>query len=315
MIMPKTSYNSLNNQLIPLSIQKVINLHIKTQTTERYISREFTMLKSIKGIIDVAKYLDILGQPYRLTEGRLVYIKSGSAKIKIDLRDIEFYSEQFIIVSAGTVIQLTEISSDFDICIMAFPNDLMSDIPQNELLQEYIIGRLFIQLDLKEDDINRITQMLNLIWAISNDTPFVAEQLKYLILVLFYQLNIIRSREQKIILDKKTSRQEDIFNSFIKMLNESSFINRNVSYYADQLFIVPRYFSSVIKQVSGKNASQWINEAVVQEAKLMLNHTNKLIYQIADELNFPSSTFFCKFFKRMTGLTPEEYRSKKGINK
>lgn len=311
----KTSYNnSSNNQLLPLSIQKVINLNLETQTAERYISREFTMLKSINGIIDVAKCLDIEGQPYRLTEGRLVYVKSGSAKIKIDLRDIEFYSDQFIIASAGTVIQLIEVSPDFDICIIAFPDDLMSDICQSELLQEYIRGRLFVQLDLKEDDINRITQMLNLIWAISNDTPFIVEQIKYLILVLFYQLNMIRNREQKIMTDKKTSRQEDIFNSFMKMLNESLVTNRNVSYYADQLFIVPRYFSSVIKQVSGKNASQWINEAVVQESKLMLNHTNKLIYQIADELNFPSSTFFCKFFKRMTGLTPEEYRSKRNIN-
>lgn len=311
MTMSVTSYNKLNNKLLPLSIQKVINLNVETQTSERYISSEFAMLKSIEGIIDVTKYLDLVGQPYRLTEGRLVYVKSGSAKIKIDLRDIEFYSKQFIIASAGTVIQLTEVSSDFDICIMAFPNDLMSDIPQSELLQEYIRGRLFIQLDLKEDDVNRITQILNLIWTISNDTPFIAEQLKYLILVLFYQLSIIRNRMPPIISDKKTLRQKEIFNSFIKMLNEDPVINRNISYYADRLFIVPRYLSSVIKQVSGKNASQWINEAVIQESKLMLSHTNKLIYQIADELNFPSSTFFCKFFKRITGLTPEEYRSKR----
>lgn len=56
----------------------------------------------------------------------------------------------------------------------------------------------------------------------------------------------------------------------------------------------------------------WVNEAVVQEAKLMLRHTDKLVYQIADELNFPNASFFCKYFRRMTGITPNDYRQENG---
>jgi AraC-like DNA-binding protein len=48
----------------------------------------------------------------------------------------------------------------------------------------------------------------------------------------------------------------------------------------------------------------------MQEAKLMLRHTDKLVYQIADELNFPNASFFSKYFRRMAGMTPNDYRRK-----
>ena len=52
----------------------------------------------------------------------------------------------------------------------------------------------------------------------------------------------------------------------------------------------------------------WINRSVILEAKVLLKHSNKMIYEIADELDFPSTSFFCKFFKKNTGLTPMEYQ-------
>ena len=53
---------------------------------------------------------------------------------------------------------------------------------------------------------------------------------------------------------------------------------------------------------------QWINKAVILEAKVLLKHSNLLVFQISDELNFPNPSFFSKFFKRMTGMTPAEYQ-------
>lgn len=53
---------------------------------------------------------------------------------------------------------------------------------------------------------------------------------------------------------------------------------------------------------------EWVNQAVVLEAKVLLKHSDLLTYQIADELHFPNPSFFSKFFKRMTGMTPQEYQ-------
>ena len=84
---------------------------------------------------------------------------------------------------------------------------------------------------------------------------------------------------------------------------------RNIDFYADRLFLSPHYLSGLVRETSGKTVMDWINRSVILEAKVLLKHSNLLTYQIADELNFPNPSFFSKFFKRMTGMTPGEYRN------
>ena len=55
----------------------------------------------------------------------------------------------------------------------------------------------------------------------------------------------------------------------------------------------------------------WINQSIILEAKVLLKHSNLLVYQISDELILPNPSFFSKFFKRMTGMTPHEYQFSK----
>ena len=68
------------------------------------------------------------------------------------------------------------------------------------------------------------------------------------------------------------------------------------------------YLSTVIKNVSGKTAAEWIDDYVILEAKSLLKSTNLTIQQISDGLNFPSQSFFGKYFKRQTGISPKEYK-------
>ncbi len=77
---------------------------------------------------------------------------------------------------------------------------------------------------------------------------------------------------------------------------------------ADKLCLTPHYLSSVIRETSGQTVMQWINQASDPKPKVLLKHSNLLVFQISDELNFPNPSFFSKFFKRMTGMTPAEYQ-------
>ena len=88
----------------------------------------------------------------------------------------------------------------------------------------------------------------------------------------------------------------------------------HIDFYAQRLFLSPRYMSTLVKQVSGKAAKQWIDDAIITRIKVELRHTNKSAAQIADEMNFPNPSFFCKYFKRMTGLTTQDYREGKMEN-
>lgn len=84
--------------------------------------------------------------------------------------------------------------------------------------------------------------------------------------------------------------------AFLELVNKYAARERSITFYADRLFLTPRYLSTLVRQASGRTVMDWVNEAVMQEAKLMLRHTDKLVYQIADELNFPNASFLQQVF-------------------
>ena len=67
---------------------------------------------------------------------------------------------------------------------------------------------------------------------------------------------------------------------------------------------------SYFKQVSGSTPKELIDNVVVAEIKVMLRYTDLTVQQIAYHLNISSESFLCRFFRRMTGFTPLEYRNK-----
>ena len=85
--------------------------------------------------------------------------------------------------------------------------------------------------------------------------------------------------------------------------------SREVGFYAKKLCLTPKYLSVIIKEFTGNSALGWINDYVILEAKSLLKSTNMTIQQISDELNFPSQSFFGKYFKRLVGVSPKVYRS------
>ena len=107
-----------------------------------------------------------------------------------------------------------------------------------------------------------------------------------------------------------TFRDEEFFRRFITLVNEHSKRERNVGFYADKLCLSPKYLGTLIRQISNQTVMDWIEQSVILEAKVMLKHSNLLVYEISDELNFANPSFFSKFFKRLTGMSPQEYQKK-----
>lgn len=103
-------------------------------------------------------------------------------------------------------------------------------------------------------------------------------------------------------------RNEEIFESFIELLTQSEAIGRNLAYYAEKIGITPNYLSKLVKEYTGRTAVEWIDEYVIFEAKTMIKHTKYTIQEIAYKLKFPSPSFFGKYFKRLTGMSPKQYK-------
>ena len=84
-------------------------------------------------------------------------------------------------------------------------------------------------------------------------------------------------------------------------------------FYADQLAVTPNYLNSVCKFITGKTAGEMIRNRIILEAKRLLVNTQSTISQIAFELNFEDNSYFTKFFKSNSGVSPIDFR--KNLNK
>ncbi|MDO4735702.1 MAG: helix-turn-helix domain-containing protein, partial [Bacteroidia bacterium] len=105
------------------------------------------------------------------------------------------------------------------------------------------------------------------------------------------------------------SRKDVYFKEFMLLLSEHYKQERSVGFYAEKMFITPKYLSGIIKDVSGKSAAEWIDHYVVMEAKNLIKYSGLNIQEVAYALNFPNQSFFGKFFKRLSGMSPSEYKN------
>ncbi|MBQ9363518.1 MAG: helix-turn-helix transcriptional regulator [Bacteroidaceae bacterium] len=107
------------------------------------------------------------------------------------------------------------------------------------------------------------------------------------------------------------NRKDDVMQKFITQLYQSYKQEHDVSYYAEAQFLTCRYFSTIIKEKTGKTPSEWIVAALLGETKRLLTSSSKTIKEIAQELNFPNQSYFGKWFKNLVGCSPLEYKKGK----
>ena len=107
------------------------------------------------------------------------------------------------------------------------------------------------------------------------------------------------------------NRAEEYFRQFTELLGEHYKLERSVGFYARQLCITPKYLTTLIKRISGKSVSEWIDNYVILEAKTLLKYSNMSVQEISYQLNFPNQSFFGSYFKRNAGMSPSQYKAKK----
>ena len=293
-----------SNQPIRLGLEEISRFQIDMRNKNRILLPDFGILNAVDEEILVRM---VRGVPYRLTEGRIALLLKGEGIIHAKLQTFHVKAPAVVILSPGVIAQIEDISRAEQVRFLIFQNDFICEPQPTDLLQKYLNGKLNVLLPLKEEEAFVVDQFFQTIWQTLQTKGWQREVIRHLVFGLFHYLSCLL-KEQMLYEEKHQSRQEYIFNQFIQLVNQYANRERNVSFYADKLCLTPRYLNSLIRQASSRTVMDWINEAVIIEAKVLLKYSDKLIYQIADELNFPNTSFFCKFFKRMTGMTPLAYQ-------
>ena len=233
----------------------------------------------------------------------------GCVKGSINLKPYSFSENDLFMILPGQIIQYFYKSDDYSGISIAMSKRFTDNLELN------IKDSISIMLHLKEnpiihlspDEVQYFMDYYNVLRQAVRRTqnPNRMEVVKLLIMALFYNFQQI---QRKIIVAK--TKRDDLFEAFYGLLLANYKESREVGFYADKLCLTPKYLSSVIKELTSKSAFEWINDYVTLEAKALLKSTNMTIQQISDELNFANQSFFGKFFKRNTGMSPKDYKGK-----
>lgn len=294
-----------------LDFDKIQDILGEMNNLYRFSQGDFGFVRSFAGVKDIATKMMCPGHPYRLQEGRIIFLRQGNVRICLNLRERTYQAPAAVLLSPGTVGEMIDFSPDCDFAILAFRDTFMENYRQDNLIRAYYLRRLCLIIPLLDTDRNRMETILNLLWDVLHDTPWNEDIVKEMILLIFKQIEIYRQRyltEE----NHQTSPREEILEHFINLVNEYAVRKRNIAFYADKLCLTPHYLSTIIRQSSGQTIMNWINRAVIQEAQILLLHTNLQVTQIADRLHFPNASFFCKYFRRLTSMSPVEYRETYG---
>lgn len=271
----------------------------------RFVTSDFGFVNSFS---QLKSSLFKIGQPYRIKEGRIALPIRGNVRISINLIEYQISSPNtLLVIPPGSIVQLLSLSPDYDFQAIVPTHNFIQLPRAEELLENYLSNRQNVLVSLTEKEREQIAAYFSLIWDTLQEPSFRQEVVQHLLYALLYTIGYIRNNQQATT-GIQPSRQEELFHRFIALVNEHCITERTVGFYADKLCLTPRYLNTIIRQTSQRTVMDWINEAVILEAKVLLKYSNLLTYQIADKLSFPNPSFFCKFFKKMTGSTPHKYR-------
>ncbi len=204
-----------------------------------------------------------------------------------------------LVVPPDSVFEVEMMDDSFDLQFVSF-KDLPADVTFNSC----------IELQLTNDDMELTGEYFHLLYHTVNRQPLSMQSTRALLTGMLNELHALHERTT-VNTQKTPSRQQEILQRFITLLNRHAAKEHNISFYADRLCLTPNHLGATICEASGLTAMQWIHRYIIQQAKLQLLYSDHPVWQISETLNFPNPSFFSKFFKRETGMTPAEYRQMK----
>ncbi|PTS96015.1 AraC family transcriptional regulator [Pedobacter sp. HMWF019] len=247
----------------------------------------------------------------RLFDGLLLgFMVQGSMKSQIHFLEYEINSGDIAVLQPQLMIDTKSLSEDAEILTIGLSLDFITEFP---ILREFVMNnqiRWQPIIRLQPEDIKLQNELLTLIQKFYHKNPSSnkTQMLRHLVMVLISMISEIYSNLPK---NKSLvkNRTHEIIDDFYQLISKHSNQQRNVSFYAKKLHLTPQYLSTFLKQKTGKSVLQWIDHITTLHAKTLLKSSALSIKEISNELHFEETSVFCRYFKRIVGVSPKTYRN------
>ena len=234
-----------------------------------------------------------------------VVVDKGWMTIYYNGRELTFHPNDLYTYSPGLPVDVIATSDDFHgYCLMADEHVTIEAPSVHDLV--HLAYLPIVQLHEPKQTLapdaaqHLIAKMQEIISYIHSDHIYKGEVLRMLYSIFLLDL---QNAQQRAIV-----RVEEIFIDFIRLLPSHFAEHHDIAFYADRLHISSVYLSRVVRQVTGRTVVDYINQMLLMEASFLLQTSQLSITQIADHLHFADTPSFSKFFSRLKGMSPKEYR-------
>ena len=262
-------------------------------------------------ILDKPYITDTFEYPFKVDVTCSIICMKGTTEGIIDLKPYKSSGACLFTILSGQIMQYKSISEDFEGLFLIMSSKFTDSLMPNaqDRLPLHLSARDNPVIPLDEEALNGMILYFNMLKNVMRvkDHPYRLEVARHITLAFFYGAGVYFHNLAD---NRKKSHHETLVEKFLHLVEKYHKEQRGLEFYADKLCVTSKHLSKVVRETSGKPANDMIDEYVVLEAKALLKSTNMTIQQISDELNFPSQSFFGKYFKRVTGMSPKEYKRK-----
>ncbi len=252
------------------------------------------------------------GKTMKVDVDTIIFCRKGTANIEIDLIPYELVANTQLIIIAGSIFHNISNSDDFMISYITFKHEVYDEATAQLEPSFTFFLKEYPCVQLGEKRINKMNYLVEAMEDFYNEKTNCFRVKIFKNNIQSFLLDVYDKTRTLFKIDKseEVGRREELFIKFIHLIHKYCPQKREVGFYAEKLYITSRYLSSITQNVADKSAKYIIDKHAIQRIKIMLKYSNMSIQDISYELNFPDQSFFSRYFKKHTGMSPLEYRAK-----
>lgn len=252
------------------------------------------------------------GKTMKVDVDTIIFCRKGTAHIEIDLIPYEIVANTQLIIIAGSIVHNISNSDNFKISYITFKHEVYDEATAQLEPSFTFFLKEYPCVQLGEKRINKMNYLVEAMEDFYNEKTNCFRVKIFKNNIQSFLLDVYDKTRTLFKIDKseEVGRREELFIKFIHLIHKYCPQQREVGFYAEKLYITSRYLSSITQNVADKSAKYIIDKHAIQRIKIMLKYSNMSIQDISYELNFPDQSFFSRYFKKHTGMSPLEYRAK-----
>jgi len=255
------------------------------------------------------------GKHFRTDHYSVILCTCGSAEISLDLIPYTLKKGMLLILAPNVIRQMLGASQDTRTMIIHFTMHFLNQAGLTTRAHDflsYFSSQFKPVWDLDPADANIIERNMRDLFERCKqaDRLFGVELVNHVFLTLLYEIAAQRQKYSPPLI-RQVARKEELVIRFSNLVANNFREQRTVQFYANALNVTPKYLTKIVKEINGKTAGEIIDHYIILESKVLLEKPEHTISHIASLLNFSNQSFFGKYFKRITGISPKKFQNKR----